>query len=58
VTTVQTETSVSLSTVSTTLVTTTQVAGANDPYYGGAIITLSAGFLAVVGLLLRRNRVR
>jgi predicted GH43/DUF377 family glycosyl hydrolase len=57
VTTVQTETSVSLSTVSTTLVTTAQVAGANDPYYGGAIIALSAGFLAVVGLLLRRNRV-
>ena len=68
VTSVQTETSLSLSTVSTTettlshssvsttLVSTIQVAGANDPYYIAAIVMLGAALLAVAGMALRWSR--
>jgi predicted GH43/DUF377 family glycosyl hydrolase len=58
VTSVQTETSLSLSKVSTTLVSTIQVAGADDPYYEAAITAFAAAFLAIAVLLLLRNRFR
>jgi hypothetical protein len=53
-----TETALSISTVSTTLVSTIQVAGANDPYYEAAITAFAAAFLAIAVLFLLRNRFR
>jgi hypothetical protein len=51
-----TETALSISTVSTTLVSTIQVAGANDPYYEAGIVALAAALLTVAGMLVRWGR--